>query len=576
MAVALRSAGVAVWLAAGAVVAPSAVTAQNNCDITHADFYRAVATGTPAETHFLTRVTAVCADGMRIYADSAIANPPQNLSQFIGNVRFSEEGRELTADRATYRSDSDRLDAFGNVFLSDSTGSTLEGDNLVYLRGGESEDDVQLTVTSTGGRLPVAHIRPAARDSTGAADTVAYVVTATRIVIEGESAFRGEGNAVVDREGLHATGQSMVYDPGLGDLVIIGDARAEGEAYELTGESIRVDLPGDEIRAIIAQQDATLVSEDLDLTAPRIHVFVEAEQLERLVASPIQAGAPGAASVPTPAATGINAQVDPRDGPTTRATAVTQDFLLIADSLDVRTPAEVLEQVLAIGAAHGESFDQDSLNTEDTPELVRRDWLEGDTIIATFVRRADSDSAAVAPPGPVGEVSDSTLSPDSLAGFQARPTDAEAEDTTQGMRGRYSLDRLVARGNARSLYRMPPNDSTGTVEPGRLAVHYVLGAAIEITLKDGEVDAMDIIGQTRGFHLEPARTAGVDSLQAPDTVVNDTGVPMGVPGADTTGTAPDTLGAVGRLPDAAAGSQPRSSPEAWFLRTPLEAPWNRR
>jgi hypothetical protein len=52
-------------------------------------------------------------------------------------------------------------------------------------------------------------------------------------------------------------------------------------------------------------------------------------------------------------------------------------------------------------------------------------------------------------------------------------------------------------------------------------VHYVLGDEITIVMRDGEVESMEVAGQTRGVHLEPlgappAREPS-DTLAAPDT-----------------------------------------------------------
>jgi hypothetical protein len=53
------------------------------------------------------------------------------------------------------------------------------------------------------------------------------------------------------------------------------------------------------------------------------------------------------------------------------------------------------------------------------------------------------------------------------------------------------------------------------------AVHYVVGQEITIHMFEGEVEAMEVLGQTRGVHLEPlgraatpADTIPVDSIGA--------------------------------------------------------------
>ena len=181
-----------------------------------------------------------------------------------------------------------------------------------------------------------------------------------------------------------------------------------------------------------------------------------------------------------------------------------QDFLLWADSIEVLVPDEVLEEVWAMGAARGESLARDSLNTPETPPLVRRDWLEGDTIVAIFVPNADTSAVS----GEEGPVPDEVLPP-SAGGGVAGETQADS--------AAYRLDHLVAKVRARSLYRLTPTDSTAAVEDGRLAIHYVTGDEITIYMNEGEVDRMEVAGMTRGIHLEPV--AGRIRVIPPDTTV---------------------------------------------------------
>ncbi|MGD8319109.1 MAG: hypothetical protein PVJ02_01600, partial [Gemmatimonadota bacterium] len=164
--------------------------------------------------------------------------------------------------------------------------------------------------------------------------------------------------------------------------------------------------------------------------------------------------------------------------------AVAQQFRLSADSLDVSAPGQVLDRIFAAGNARGASTSRDSLNVDVLPPIARSDWLAGDTVIATFEK---------VEPGP---------------GTQT--------DTAQ-----YRLDRLVASGDARTLYRLVPSDSTfrpGTDVP---AVHYATGSRIVMVMSQGEVDSMEIEGPTRGWHLEP------QSQPARDTVLPDTSAAVG-------------------------------------------------
>jgi hypothetical protein len=67
---------------------------------------------------------------------------------------------------------------------------------------------------------------------------------------------------------------------------------------------------------------------------------------------------------------------------------------------------------------------------------------------------------------------------------------------------------------------LPPSDSTAVPGTDPPALHYVVGSEITITMADGQVDQMQVVGQTRGVHLEPVarRATSPDSTVAPDSV----------------------------------------------------------
>jgi len=259
----------------------------------------------------------------------------------------------------------------------------------------------------------------------------------------------------------------------------------------------------DEIRGVLAREDALLEGQDLWLLAPAIHLLLSQGQVQRLSAmGKPQADSTAAEEPQAPQRQGPRRLLPPQlrekgieDFPE-RPHALAEDFLLWADSLEVIAPEETLDEVWAIGNARGESLARDSLNTPDTPELIRRDWLEGDTIVAIFV---PADTAQ----GPEG---------------------AEADSAS------YRLDRLVARGGARSLYRLAATDSTQATDSTRavegeaegeaageerMAIHYVTGDEITIVMKEGEVERMEVAGDTHGIHMEPV--AEVRRGVVPDT-----------------------------------------------------------
>jgi hypothetical protein len=336
-----------------------------------------------------------------------------------------------------------------------------------------------------------------------------YEIRARRMFFEGSRYFRATGSVNIKRDSVDAVADSMEYDEALGALFLANEARLTTRSYDLSAATIRLDIPQDEIRSVLAREEALLEGDDLWLLAPTISLMLTEGRVERLIA------------VQPPAEDSISQEEERTrrrlpeelmelglDGFPSRPHAVAEDFLLWADSIEVLAPDEVLQEVWAMGTARGESLSRDSLNTPDTPALVQRDWLEGDTIVAIFV--PEGDSASVEMEGlPAQEV---VLPPS--AGVE---TGEEAQADSAG----YRLDRLVARVGARSLYRMAPTDSTMAGEEGRLAIHYVIGDEITILMSEGAVDRMEVTGATRGIHLEPVITRRRDT--PPDT----TAVPRG-------------------------------------------------
>lgn len=298
---------------------------------------------------------------------------------------------------------------------------------------------------------------------------IPWEVDADRIFLEGERYFRATGSVEIVRDSLEAYGDSVEYDQRAGRLFITESARLLAADYVLLGRLITLVIPAGELSEVVSRENAELTGEDLRLTAPEIRLYLAEGRAQRLVAvhRPPRSGPADAPRGP---------QGDPEAAPPPRPRAVATQFLLVADSIEARTPDEVLERVVASGRARGESLARDSLNTPETPEIARRDWLEGDTVVALFEPDTSTVPADTARPG-------------------------------------YRLERVVATGSARSLYRMEPADSAAG--PERLALHYVQGRVISIQMEAGEVREMEVEGQTRGMYLEPLRRASPDSTAGP-------------------------------------------------------------
>lgn len=372
-----------------------------------------------------------------------------------------------------------------------------------------------------------------------AADTIPPVpweVDADAFSLEGRRHFRAVGQVVITRDSLTAFGDSLQYDQEVGEMVVTGGARFEGQDYTLTGMSISVTPSGPRSEEVLARVDAQLSGKQVDMTAPAIRLFVEGGIVGRLVALPAAPPLPGgnadfdASGLSPGDAERVRAlvQEDPQDAESPppedslpRPAVVAQDFHLTGDSIEVLSPDQRLDRVIAVGRARAEGTGQDSLRVLDLPDAARRDWMTGDTIVARFGSGESSDSTAAAVPTPA--------------------------DTLR------QLETLTATGNARSFYRVFPSDTAEVGTDRRPALHLVNGARITIHLERQEVVRMDVEGETEGWHFDP-RPAAADS-----SVADTTQASADSAAASAAATPPDT----GRAPSGPAlPAAPHATPVA--------------
>jgi len=537
-----------------------ALAGQTSCQVVRTDSIRAVMLGTGTRLVFAVEPVIECDDGTRVEADSAEVNEGQQYHRLFGNVRFQDPTRELWSDRADFFEGQDRLLAWGNVLLTQrADGSTVRGDTLEYFRANELRALDQVNVR--GGR-PRSELAP--RQGAGSP----YQVVSDRIFLEGEDRFRAVGMVEVTRDSLQAWGDTVVYEPDGETLLVSGVARIEGEDYHLSGRRILLHLPADELTEVTSTGAPVLVTEGLTLSAPReLRIALAEGEIQRLVAvagmTPTQATGGGEApppapqraptplrplpeGPPTPLPPGERAALTaPPTAPDTggvedRARAEAEEFLLLADSIEVISPGGALELVVAVGRARGESMREapemapgipaeeevaappeapappgeepppgDTLVADSLPErplplpeFLRRDWMEGDTILAYFLP---------VDPVPAGEEPWADPPPDDPAPTDLPPVPSLAAGETEAS-PRYRLDRLVARGNARSLYRVAASNPEEA--EGRRAIHYVRGREIVVTMVAGEVERMEVEEPT-GLHLEPQPSPGGGGEESP-------------------------------------------------------------
>lgn len=496
----------------------------------------------------------VCDDGSEIFADSVVIYEERGRNDLIGNVRYYAGTRQLFASEARYFTREGRLQASGNVrVIDEERGSTIENGDVVLLLPNGSREEEEMTVrTGSDGIRPRAVMLPPApapdtlslttdTDSLEAPpDTVPptpYEVVSDRMEILGSGSFVAVGLVEIVRDSLFAWADSADYDGQGGGLDLSGAARVESAAYRLAGETIRMGAPGSAESTVEARRSARLTGDGIELTAAMITMFLRDDALERLVATPIR---------PTAAVGPGAAEPDSLD--TERPWALVETFQLTADSLEVDVPAQRLERVFAAGTARSESTAGDSLNVELLPDMARTDWLEGDTIVVSFATETtDSEETTV----------------------ESVRVDPEAE----GERGNAQVESVVAILGARSLYRLPSSDSTAVPGVDPPAVHYVTGRQITIRMSEGEISDMEVIGQTRGVHLEPlarsSRATRTDTTAVTDTI-GSAGLSAPV---DTTTARGDTIFVQPR-----GGQKPaptHSQPTDGESRRPENTPWIR-
>jgi lipopolysaccharide export system protein LptA len=405
-----------------------------------------------------------CANGEDLRADSAVMFEAINEVHLFGRVDYQDPTRALTSDYATYNGSSGRLWATGNVVFTDKNrGSTLRGPNLEYFRAGAGRPQAQAIATerphltvvpSTRGRQPME-------------------IDGNRITTVGEQFMTAEGNVVIDGKEMDAWANEAYYDAVAERMELRGNARAKGEQYELSADYIESHLAQGAIDRVLARGSSRLVQEKLRITGPQLQMFFARDSLQRLV------------SGNSPDAKG-------------RSVALARGFRMEADSLEALTPGQRVRQVTAIGKAAGQSWDtlqvsgptpQDAAGQPDTVaglSLGQRDLLFGDTIIGYF--RSDSALAASRPAGAPADTS----------------RDAE-------------LERLLALGSARSLYRLAPSRDSAQLarSDGRRGINYLIGDTIDLAFAEGEVDVATVRGLKRGVYLEPnvRDTARADSAR---------------------------------------------------------------
>lgn len=455
-----------------------------------------------------------CPGGVEIQADSAVVWEAAGRTEFLGGFRYLDLQRELQSVNADYFEREGRLLAMGVARLRSFDGEReVRGDTVHVFEGQEGAGDDRLLAT---GRPAYARIGPS-EPSGPFESTASYEVLGRNLRFEGERFLYADGEVEIDRDSLHATTNALSFDRTSGGLLLAGDARVESGNTQFEGRTINMTLPDDELTSMILREEAHLASPELDLTGEEIQIRFEDGGIRHLLAIAHLTDASGAsgAGIPLGGAGGdsSDAGADSEEADSRRPQALADDFFLVADSIEVEAPEGVLETVFAYGRARGESrqpASSDELDPRDdvggpADELgsldlvLAQDWIEGDTIVATFAQAGDDGA------------------------------DSSGES---GEAPQYVLSRLVAVGNARTLYRSPPDTQRSDLgeapAPSRdsWAISYLVADQIILNLVAGQVEHVQAEGTVAGLQLEPEPEPAPED-GATDPAIEDLSDPVG-------------------------------------------------
>jgi hypothetical protein len=382
----------------------------------------------------------------------------------IGNVHYDEPRLSLTSNYLTYYQRDERIVANGNVNARLPSGSTLRGPFAEYQR--------VIPGTRPAPRL-YANGRPTItivqKDSAGK-PTEPTTVLANNVTMVGDSLVYAGGAVVVTRQEVVARGDSVDLDSEREITVMMRNPSIEGRRdrpFTLSGDRIELTGRNRKLDRVLSKGRAKAVSEDMTLASDTIDLRLADDLLQRAIAW----------------------------GPS-RARASSSTQQIVSDSIDVLLPNQRLREMRAVRSASAEGRPDSIRFRADTT-----DWMRGDTIVARFDTVIVRDTARVAPdstrPSPARATPDTSRA--------TADTARAARDTT-----RTRLRELIAVGNAKSFYHLPPADSTQR----KPAINYVFGREIVVDFKEQRVAKVTVIDKAAGVYLEPKpATAPADTTR---------------------------------------------------------------
>ncbi len=371
--------------------------------------------------------------GNTLTADSAEYYGAQGMLHLIGNVHYTEPRLTVDSRTMTYYQTDDHLHAEGDVVAVMSNGSTLRGPSADYYRSTPQRPVARMFAP---GRPNVTLVQ---KDTTGRGkppDT-AHVV-ANQITMQGDSLVYASGRVQITRPDLVATGDSAFLDSGHDFARLMREPLVKGmgsRTFTLTGGVIDVYSKSRQVERVVATPSGHALSQDLELVADTVDLRIQNNQLQRVIA-----WGKG------------------------RARAVSPDREIVADSIDAIMPGQRVREVRALRNAYAES------NPDSGVVSTQRDWMRGDTIVASFDTLVGTDTA-----------------------------------------NRPRIREIVAAGSARSFYQMK-NSKGPQTQP---TINYVRGRIIDILFEDRKVSTVTVTDKATGVLIEPAAESADKSRTTP-------------------------------------------------------------
>src|SRR5467141_440193 len=379
-----------------------------------------------------------------ISADSFAHYPALGRLDLIGRVVIRDTGLALDARTASYFLKDERLEAHNNVVATNRrTGSVLRGPNLRYWRAVKGiRDTVEMYAT----QRPTVEYR---QNQPG--DTLSnepYIIVADRLRFKGDDRMWAGGKVTIDRSDFAARSDSMVLDQTTGFGVLVGRPSVAGrglastgdagKSYTLVGTRIELGLAQRDIRQVKALGQGKATGADWVLTADTIDLRTADRLLQQTFAW----------------------------GDSMRPHAISTLYTIQSDSLAIDSPGEVLAESRAFGRAFS-TAKRDSITPAN-----QTDWVTGDSITIRFAQERDS--------------------------------------VTKQPRSR--LHQLVSLGSARALTHHPDPKDTTHVGP---AINYSRGHRITVAMQRDRIERVIVAGKADGVHLEPRPAIVADSLKTP-------------------------------------------------------------